>query len=279
MESFATRSQGSHTFAQNELALPVVIGDMIGGLQSEVATELVLTFHGAFTCCEPAAVAGEPTFKIGAIIAEKPMWVLLEGPLGLEGSVLLLNYKKDGVAEATTFTPVDGQCDELEILEQMNRCVAGVALKKVKEAMKRHKLAEARELLSACLTTISSSRVVDRPLMILMKAQLEESLEEVNRAMRDLRRGHVPAHLVNRMTSLGANYAAQRGVTQMADNTTPGVFSSPHQTHTSQAMASQYTRASCSSLPADPAGDEPASDSLSYTAPEVLLAMAASTSF
>jgi len=121
--------------------------------------------------------------------------------------------------------------------------------------------------------------MVDRPLTILMKAQLEESLEEVNRAMQNLRRGHVPAHLVNRMTSLGANYAAQRGVTQMADNTTPGVFSSPHQTRTSQAMASQYTRASCSSLPADPAGDEPASDSLSYTAPEVLLAMATSTSF
>jgi len=279
MEAFAKRSQGSHTFAENELAMPVVIGDMIGGLQSAVANELILTFHAAFMCREPDTIVGEPTLKIGTIIADKPMWVLFDVPLGLENSPLLLNYKEDGVTKTATFTPIDGQCDELEILEQENRCMVGVALKKVKEAMMRHKLDEARELLSACLTTISSSRMVDRPLTILMKAQLEESLEEVNRAMQNLRRGHVPAHLVNRMTSLGANYAAQRGVTQMADNTTPGVFSSPHQTRTSQAMASQYTRASCSSLPADPAGDEPASDSLSYTAPEVLLAMATSTSF
>jgi hypothetical protein len=243
LKAISLRTNASYTYIEQELMLPTSIGNMLGALQTEVASEVSLGFDSRWSCAEPEAKPGSSVFEFGSIIAEKPMWAIFRVPLGFEGSAMTLSYKMNGADYNVTFTPADGQCDILEIEENNLRCSNANTLNKVSEELRMNKLPDAKVLLLAGLALLNASALVSRPLVIQMKAELEESLEEVEKAI--LRRSRTtPASLMYRMTSLGGNYAGQRGVTQMANGRTPGVFSSPDQIQTSQGMTVEYSQAS-----------------------------------
>lgn len=242
LKALALRSHANYTFIQDEIVLPISMGDMLGAIKTEVATDLSLGYDSRWYCAEPMADPGASNYDIGSLTADKPMWVLFKVPFGLQGSALTIKYKENGVDSNLSFQPTDGECDSLDIIEQAMRCETGIALNKVAEAMKRHKLTEAKDLLTSVLSVINSSQAVSRPLVIVMKAQIEETLEEVNKAISGHHVGFTPADLLYRTTSLGGNYSAQRGVTQMADAQTPNLFSSPAQIVASQAMSAGYSQ-------------------------------------
>jgi hypothetical protein len=212
---------------------------MLGALQTEVAAEASISFDSRWSCCEPLASKGDSKFDLGSIIADKPMWAIFKVENGLQSSALTLNYRENGLPYTLMFSPVDGQVNGLEICEQELRCLTGITLNRVAELIQKRKLPEAKALLLKTLAELANSTVVSRPLVILMKAQLDETLEGVNTAVQ---RHNLPLDLLYRTTSLGGNYSAQRGVTQMADGQTPGVFSSPAQVLSSQVMCDQYSQ-------------------------------------
>lgn len=251
LKTLSQRTQANYTFIQDEISLPVSIGDMLGALQTEVASESSIGFDNRWSCAEPLAEPASCSFDFGSLIADKPVWAVFNVPNTLDTSAMTLKYKENGVDYNVSFQPADGQCEILEIVEQELRCLTGVTLNKVTEALKVNKLADAKKLLVDALSLIASSAASNRGLVILMKAQLDETLENVDKIL-NAPRSPVPLDLLYRTTSLGGNYSAQRGVTQMADATSPGVFSSPAQIQQSQHMTVQYSQGAGSACPQDP---------------------------
>lgn len=244
LNSLSKRTHANYTFIQDEVVLPVSMGNMLTALQTEVASAASLTFHGGLTCLEPAATPASGVFDFGSLIADKPMWAVFKVPQGLESSPFVLNYKEQGIDKTLTFSPTLNSIPVDEILEQELRCHTGAAIDKATEAMRVRAYQTAKDLLTAALALIAASPVASRPLPITMKAQLDETLEEVTKALTappDQYYGGGAA-LLCRMTSMGGNYSAQRGVTQMADGSTPGAFCSPAQVIASQQMSDEYSQ-------------------------------------
>ena len=244
LKNLSSRSRANYTFIQDEIVLPISMGYMLGALQSEVASEASIKYDPNWTCIEPLAVPNSE-YNIGSLIADKATWVVFNVPAGSEAANFTVCYR-DEINNLFTSRPGENEVAELEIVEQYVRCITGTTLNSVSEAMRLNKLVDARDLLISGLSAITSSKAASRPLVIRMKAQLEETLEEVNKAINrpPMRRGFspmTPAALLNRTTSLGGNYSAQRGVTQMADGQTPGLFSNLSQEQTSNHMAVQYS--------------------------------------
>ena len=267
LKSLSMKSHANYSFIQDEISLPLCMGDMLGSLQTEVASSASISYDERWTCLEPMSeVAG--LYEMGSLIADKPMWVLFKVPEQARDSVLTLNYKADGQGNTVAFSPVLGVLGELDIVEQHVRCLTGVTLNKVADAMQKNWLAEARTLLIAGIQYIALSAASSRPMVIRMKAQLDETLEEVDKAIAENSRmpryygamtleevdkaiaensrmpryygAMTPAALLLRTTSLGGNYSAQRGVTQMTHGT--NLFSSPCQEAASQQMVEQYSQ-------------------------------------
>jgi hypothetical protein len=238
LKTLSARTHANYTFVEDEVALPVSMGNMLSALQTEVASAANLTFHGGLQCLEPTATSG--SFDFGSLIADKPMWAVFKVPLGLESSPFVLNYKMLGVNHTLSFTPTPSSIPNEEILEQELRCHTAQSIEKAIDAMKSYNLQMAKDIITAALALVAASSVASWPLPIVMKAQLDERLEDINKALASPHNYGAAAALC-RMTSMGGNYSAQRGVTQMSDGTTPGVFCSPAQLIASQQMSDQYT--------------------------------------
>jgi len=242
LKSLSQRTFANYSFINDEISLPVSMGDMLGALKTEVASEAAIQYDSRWSCCEPLASVGGNTLELGSVIADKPVWVVFKVPYGLQSSVVNLAYKENNVDYSVSCLPDDSAFDKKEILEQELRCFTGSTLNAVTSLMRIFKLTEAKDLLNKGISLLDSSPVSSRPLVIVMKAQLEETLEGITSALQRRARA-LPPDLLYRTSSLGGNYSAQRGVTQMADGQTPNVFSSPAQVVASQQMAYDYNSA------------------------------------
>jgi len=244
LKTISSRTRANYTFIQDEIVLPISMGDMLGALQTEVASDASITYDSKWVCVEPLAEM-RTEYHLGSLIADKAMWVVFLVPFGQEAADFTLKYK-DVVNNTLCSSPQENEVSAMEIEEQYVRCITGTALNKISDTMRRNRLEEAKELITSGISAITKSPAADRPLVIHMKAQLDETLEEVNKALARHRLPRSPAlltppALLNRITSLGGNYSAQRGVTQMANGQTPSLFSSPSQEQERNEMTAQYS--------------------------------------
>jgi hypothetical protein len=99
--------------------------------------------------------------------------------------------------------------------------------------MRLNKLEKARELVTSGLSLIAVSSVRTSGLAIIMKAQLEETLEQIVAALSAPRVHYgdgddeiqTPAALLYRTSAVAGNYSQQRGGTRMRSGVTPAYFS------------------------------------------------------
>lgn len=268
LKAFSERSNASHSFIEEdvsnagsgtephnkrEINLAVAIGNMVGEIQTQVASECNLIFHAGLNCLEFGSKAGSGKYSVGTLAADKAAWIVLEVPFGLESSGFQFKYKLGGGTEETlTFTPVDGECDPLEVEAEMLRCKNAIVTSTTTELLRSNNLPKAKALLTEALAFIATSAAATQPRAIVMKAQLEDLLEGVNKAIDYATQNHcsvddarTPGVLLYRSSAIAGNYATQRGVTPMDDGTTPGVvFCSPAQMQASQQMVDQCTQGS-----------------------------------
>ena len=249
LRSISGRTQATYTYITNEIVLPTSIGDLLGGLQNEVASSAWISYPNRWKCLEQNAGTTSP-FQMGSLIAEKPSWVVFKVPAGSEApATFKLNYKLTGSEETQTVDIViDDSIDRLDVLEQQLRCTTATTLDEVTELLKRHSLGEAKAKLTQTCELLSTCEASTRTLVIRMKAQIEEMLEEVNRLETmtppqpglGRRRGHMVdfTPMVMRTSSTAQNYGAQRGVTSNAQ----ALFSSPTIIRTTQTVVSQYSQ-------------------------------------
>ena len=263
LKAIAAKTGASHAFIDEEVVdLSRNIGQTLAAIETEVARAVRVEFSSALKCSEPAGstpvegVAGMMSFNAGSMPAEKDIWVVFAIPPGTDLSTVsfVVKYKIGGeekslecVADATSI-PAD------QIMEHELRCVITKKLNEATAAMRLNNLENARELVTSGLSLIAVSSVRTSGLAITMKAQLDETLEEIVAALaaprvhygddEDERR--TPAALLYRTSAVAGNYSQQRGGTRMRSGVTPGCFSTPAQVDAGENISEDLVR--------DPAG-------------------------
>lgn len=272
LRSLATRTCGTYTFIDNEIVLPASVGDLLGGLQGEVAKSAELSYPEEWKCEEPVDQNNPGIRSLGSLISDKPTWVMLSLPPASADSDVVLTYKMGDEEKRVVVQPSDSGLDSVEMEEQFLRCVTGHTLDKVAAAIRGYQMDEAKTLLEATLAEIDASPAKQRPLCIRMKAQLVEMKEQVeqHRVGHGMRRqnavvglggaalGPTPAGgfyggapsidaMLLRTTSTASNYGAQRGVTSLGGaalgpTASDGIFSSPTAVRRNRQMVSHYSQ-------------------------------------
>ena len=135
-----------------------------------------------------------------------------------------------------------------QIMEQELRCVVTKKLDEATAAMRLNQLVKARELVTSGLSLIAVSSVRTSGLAITMKAQLDETLEEIVAALAAPRVHYgdgeddiqTPAALLYRTSAVAGNYSQQRGGTRMRSGVTPGCFSTGAEVYGGDAMSQEF---------------------------------------
>jgi len=239
MRGLSARTNGTYTWIDKEEALPASIGELLGGLQDEVAKAAKIQYPGSWTCLEAFAKAGDTEAGLGSIIAEKPTWVVFSIPAGTEVRPvgdLMLTFKRVGSSD-TTFLgiTVDESIDRLDVLEQQLRCVGVNALEQSASQLNNNQIIEAKKTITDAIAVIVASEAASKPGAISMKAKLAEMLEKLGSANR--------RQAVLYATGTATRYTQQRGVsTGGAADEDDNMFSTPGLTRQRTNMVAQYSQ-------------------------------------
>ena len=250
LKDIAAKTRGSYTLVEDDNILPGVMGDMLGALKSEVTSNAVLKFPVGWKCMEPIAEGTDNSFTVGSLILDKPMWVVFNVPDGVVSNV------QEGVTSTNTFELVcnemsmsftnNDDMDSSEVAEQLCRCQITSVMNNISEAIKNRKYSEAEKMASDNIKVLETSEAKNRPLVIKMKAQMEESLEEIKNLITNQNtrfNRNADRNLQMRMTSLGGTYSLQRGQSGGGAAGPPNNdFSSPAQRAESVQMTQNYSQ-------------------------------------
>ena len=245
LRDMATHTRGSYTYADTDELLPAIIGDIVGGLASEVARNASLAFNGeGWKCLEMGTVEGDTNYFVGMLIADKPQWVVLEGPVTAEFPTLTLSYSIDGIRSTTTVaTPIDVVGDDaVMVAEQCDRAYAAQAFARVTDAIARGEVEVAREALTELENRLTASAAAARPLVLQLRAQLDE----MRAALTTARHG---APSVTRLMSNTCALGMQRGFfttpaasTGLSTIPLTNTFSSPSQQGATVVLTARFTQ-------------------------------------
>ena len=253
LKAIAAKSGASHAFIDEEVVdLSRNIGQMLAAIETEVARAVRVEFSSALKCSEPAGstpvegVAGKMSFNAGYMPAEKDIWVVFAIPPGTDLSTVsfVVKYNIGGEEKSLECAPDATSIPIEKIMEHELRCVVTKKLNEATAAMRLNHLVKARELVTNGLSLISVSSVRTSGLAIIMKAQLEETLEEIVAALAAPRVHYgdgdddvqTPAALLYRTSAVAGNYSQQRGGTRMRSGVTPGYFSTGSEVYGGDAM-------------------------------------------
>jgi hypothetical protein len=250
LKDIAAKTRGSYTLVEDDNILPGVMGDMLGALKSEVTSNAVLKFPVGWKCMEPIAEGTDNSFTVGSLILDKPMWVVFNVPEGVVSNL------QEGVTSTNTFELVcnemsmsftnNSDMDSSEVAEQLCRCQITTVMNNISEAIKNRKYSDGEKMASDSIKLLDESEAKNRPLVIKMKAQMEESLEEIKKLITNQNthfNRNADRAIQMRMTSLGGTYSLQRGQSGGgAAGPANNDFSSPAQRAESTQMTQNYSQ-------------------------------------
>jgi uncharacterized protein YegL len=270
LRDMALRSHGTYTFADADEVLPAIIGDIMGGLESEIGRQAKLTIPPGWTCLESQSATNE--YCIGTLIAEKTQWVVLEGEPGTNTfPSLTLSWMDAESNRASATVSIDSSIPMLEVVEQRERCRVAAVFSAVTEDVEARHFEEARTKLQTLLAELTASLAKDTPFVIHLQAQVEDMIESLHPATispvpRGLGRaslwpidesGPAPsiAPVVSRLASNTTVLMNQRGILSGGMSTTgrlpltnPALFSSPSQRSASNRMTQAYSESQSASV-------------------------------
>ena len=233
LRDLALMSRGAYVFIDAESLLPTVMGDLIGGVRTEVLKNASIQVPAGWDCCE---VGGDGnSYRVGNVVSGRDYWAVFRkkvsgDPIDAAPLVLVTGRAEVGRIE---HVPISG-CQDLQ--EQVLRARVGRAIVDASDRMEqRMTIGPEVRALAAEFDTLSAEMLC-RPLVLRMKAQLAEILD-VNPVM-DMNSLPPPNAVLARMSSGGACLSVQRGVIGIAED--PALFSSSTQRATSSQVQSQY---------------------------------------
>lgn len=252
LRDMALRSCGTYTFADADELLPAIIGDITGGLAAEVGRGASVTIPEGWTCLEVGAVANDTKYSVGTLIADKPQWVVLRGPVAGELAVMepiYCSYIVNGVSYTESVIPRNA--DTQAVALQRDRVRVAVVFTQVTTQMETGLYQDARAALTALAAELDASEAASDTFAIRLRAQVDEMLATLETYIDApaLRRvwGDALAPMVSRLASNTTALGNQRGFfttgrplddpSAIHDNST---FSSPLQRSTTGAMTQRY---------------------------------------
>ena len=168
----ASKSKASHNCAHRNETIPLIIGNILGGLTTEVGRSTKLIIPSGYKSLELNFDG-----SIGRMIDEKTHWVLLEAvdasaPLPTE-----LEFSwSDGVDHVERVAPIPTETPDL-LTEQILRAQTAQILSNVTDLLVRGKYDEGKTLLQELKVTLDTSAVKTRVLIIQLRAQVDSMIE------------------------------------------------------------------------------------------------------
>ena len=227
LRDLALNSRGSYTFVDSNEVLPVAMGEMIGGLRTQVLRDVVVTVNGDgdYSCSEVGGSGS--SYRLGSIAADRDYW-----------AVFTTFSRADTVTMTAADMPemirvVPEPADTDEVREQILRCRVARAMADAATMAERGDSRDVRATLAALQAEIDglSDSLKARPLVLRMRGQLASILDELRTPAPAL------AAVSTRLQSNTVYYANQRGTQSAGD---PDLFCSPVQRVCSQDTRSRY---------------------------------------
>jgi len=259
LRDMAVRSRGSYTYADAAELLPAIIGDIMGGLSSEIGRNTQLAIPEGWECMEYGADVTLRSYGVGTLIAEKPQWVVLKGTKGcVIPPDLVLTWTSNGIPQ-TQPVPIDTSIPVIDVTEQYLRAKVASTFAQITEFLETSRYSEAKTLLESLGHELDASAAHSRPFVLRLRAQVDEMLESItvlatappppqygvpriHRQHFDL--GPPPlAPLLSRLASNTTTLGVQRGFLSQENSTVEdaNVFSTPRQLRVSRAITGGYT--------------------------------------
>jgi hypothetical protein len=243
LTAIAKVTRSLHMYADAAEALPAVAGDILAGVQSEVGTEATLLLPSSYRCLEGNE---EGEYAIGTLIADKEQWILLRKTDASETTPLILRYKASDGEDITHAIPLGTDLRRVDMAAQRDRILSTQAMMRVYDEIEARRNDEALAICREFLKTLEASEATDESLVVCLKAQFAELVEQLNPATRGP--GIVPpppfaAGLLSRLASNTVALTTQRGfVSRMASGgTDTHAFSSPTQQVAQRSMTQSYS--------------------------------------
>ncbi len=227
LRDLALNSRGSYTFVDSEEVLPVAMGEMMGGLRTQVLSDVAVSVNGdGDYACHEVGGSGS-SYRLGSIIADRDYWAIFT-TFSLADTVTMV------AAGVEPIHAILEPADTDEVSEQILRCRVARAMSEAATMAERGNSRDVRTTLVALQTEIDGLResLKARPLVLRMRGQLAGILDDLRSPAPSL------AAVSTRLQSNTVYYANQRGTQSAGD---PDVFCSPLQRVCSQDTRSRYT--------------------------------------
>ena len=233
----ALKSRGAYIYVDSDEMLPEAMGDLIGGLRTELYKDATLRLSvtgSRALCAELDPEADGTTYRVGTIIPHRDYWVVYEVPGDAEIEEIVL--EAPGLRQVLGAVPVS-DCVDLQVQVLRTRVVKIIAA--ATTALEQGlPIGPGVAALRAEMGALPGY-VLERPLVQQMRAQLAEIVER-------------PAQLADMMARMSSNttyLSSQRGVTSRMTASSPSdpcappfqSFSSPVQRAASQQTQTCYS--------------------------------------
>jgi len=256
LRDMSVRSRGSYTYADAAELLPAIIGDIMGGLSSEVGRNTRLTIPAGWNCLEYGAETGISEYGIGTLIAEKPQWIVLQGPAACTSLPdFTVSWSSNNTALTQTVA-IDASIPPMEALEQYLRAKVASTFAQITELLEARNYNDAKTTLDALGAELDSSPAHARPFVLRLRAQVDEMIDSVSNFLSvpalptfGVHRmgGFLPppplAPMLSRLASNTTTLGVQRGFLSQEHHTeeSENVFSTPRQLRVARAITGGYT--------------------------------------
>jgi len=187
LRDLAVRSRGSYTYADGaEVILPSIVGDIVGGLSSEVARGATISVPEGWKCLELSAGAS-PLYTIGSLMNGKPQYVVFERnegssePSAESPAHLALSFMTGGVARTQEITEISSLSDA-DAATQVDRIRVAKVFAAVTDALESNNRNVATTLLTDLHTLLDASEGKATLLGIQLRAQVDDATENLRAA-------------------------------------------------------------------------------------------------
>ena len=176
LRDLATHSRGAYVYVNSESILPIAMGDMIGGLRTQVYKNVVVRVPTGWRCMETDGV--DTSYRIGSIVPDRDYWVIFEKfevevEVEVEAAPVTL-ASVGGPTIADTDRVMVSDCQELQ--EQVLRCRVAKAIVAASDCMEQGRAIGPEIAALAAEIKALSEQMLLRPLVLRMQAQLAEIL-------------------------------------------------------------------------------------------------------
>lgn len=246
LAGIARLTRSTYMYADAAETLPAVVGDVLAGVEAEVGRAAALSFPEGVECLEPGPSGGTAgLYTIGTLIADKEQWVLFR-TTATTVATMTLRYTRGDNASQEVPVPVAPTLSSKAVACQLARVECAKGFADIQERMMTGR--NAVERATALLAFLNASIAKDEPMVIVLKAQVSELLDQlvptqptgpfvgVARAP--------PDALLSRLASNTSALTNQRGfVSRMASDVTGDAthsFSSPRQQAVQRSLTASY---------------------------------------